>query len=126
MPVWLALSWPSISAISKNEAAREQQKAYKLQFVRENQNIIDEIIACILGGITLKTELVKEVTERTAESRRKVIDTLHRCNGDGNLDYWSHRTVRHNGQDYYLNGRAKEFGGSTYLHTEKRKPAKSM
>lgn len=111
----------SITRINGREATRERDRAARLQFVRDSLHIIDEVIACIRGGITLKTTLTKEVAERTAETRRKVSLVLTHCTGNNDTQFWLYRTAGHNAQNYYLNQRAKEYGSTITPHSEKHK-----
>ena len=93
----------SVTAVSAADAERERELSDSKQFVTDNIHIVNEVVACIRGGIVLKTELTKEVAERTAEARKRVNKVLSKCTGNGALQYWLFRTGEHNKQIYRLN-----------------------
>lgn len=89
-----------------DEAAKEIAKRKAINDkISQNQSIIEEIKATIQQGITHKTELIKNVSSNTGESKKKIARVLKEHTGDysGNGNIWSVRTSEKNSHIYSLN-----------------------
>jgi len=100
----------SVEEVSEKAAAREQVLYKKQQFMEDKREVVDEIVACINGGITLKTDLIKEVADRTTATHRTVKKVLAAGTGSERLQFWVTKTGEHNSQNYRLNEGAMQFG----------------
>ena len=100
----------SVKPVSKEDADRDKMESQRRTFTHNHRHIIDEVVACIRGGISIKTELIKEVADRTTEPRRKVGKVVNQCTGEGSLQFWKYKVGEHNSQIYSLNEQTRKFG----------------
>ena len=100
----------SVESVDKDQADKESLDYQRQQQAEQNREAIDEVVACIRGGITLKTDLMKEVSARTAIGKNKISKVLRQFNGNRPYQYWTARTGDHNSQIYELNKQTKLVG----------------
>jgi len=102
----------SIERVCENTIERERKSQRLKEQAKENRLVINEIAATIRGGICKRTELTKEVNQRTGVSLLKVNKVLNSHTGNSRTDYkyWTYTTERHNAQVFRLNKETAEFG----------------
>jgi len=104
----------SVEKIDNNTIKSERQHRSRKELAEKNRIAINEVIACLRGGINKRTELAKEIKGRTGIPLRSVynvIDTHTGINRE-NYQFWSYSTVQHNAQVYKLNPETNQLGAN--------------
>jgi|GEM_PF-2332818 len=91
-----------VTAEDRKAAEQERMLAEKLD---KSRRIIDAIKESIRDGIAQQTKLIKEVMERTGESRRRIIGVLNDFTGPDvtKNQFWQVNTSERNAHVYQLN-----------------------
>ncbi|MDA8134010.1 MAG: hypothetical protein M0T82_05255 [Desulfobacteraceae bacterium] len=112
----------SVTPIDDDER-RESENKHRLEIqLRKNQLMVGAIMDCINDGITKKTDLIKEASERSGISKPKISKALEDHTGPevSKNQFWFIEVGEHNVKNYRLNyGANRETGvGSKNRKTE--------
>ncbi len=91
----------SVKPLNETELTQAQEARRLDELLTRNSEAIEAITSCLLEGITLKTELIKEATERSTVSKAKIKIALANHTGAGQL--WSVEVRGKNAHNYRLN-----------------------
>ncbi len=91
----------SVKPLNEAELKQAQEARRRDELLAHNREAVEAITSCLLEGITLKTELIKEATERSTVSKAKIKTALVDHTGAGQL--WSVEVQGKNAHNYYLN-----------------------
>jgi len=100
----------TVKAVSDEEVGKGLAIEKRQQFLDDNRGVINAVVGCIKGGITLKSELIKEVMDRTAETKRVVSKVLLQCAGEGGGKFWNVEHGERNAHHYRLHDGVETFG----------------